>query len=96
MYGVSFLQFANRYFFKTIISRSHLKNRILAQGQGRTEFQPAAILKYFEELKRGLNTKIGTKDLFEVASDIFMARCGITVNNYSPVARIPPKPVQTQ
>ena len=32
----------------------HLKNRILAQDQGGTEFQPADILKYFEELKRGL------------------------------------------
>jgi hypothetical protein len=27
----------------------------LAQGQGGTEFQPAGILKYVEELKRGPN-----------------------------------------
>ena len=45
-------------------TRSHLKNRILVQGQGETEFQPADILKYFEELERGLNTEIGTKDFF--------------------------------
>jgi hypothetical protein len=49
---------------------SHLKNRILAQGQGGTEFQPADILKYFEDLKRVPNTEIGTKDFFEMASKI--------------------------
>jgi hypothetical protein len=49
-------------------SRSHLKNRILAQGQGGAEFQPAGILKYVEELKRGPNTEIGKKDFFEIAS----------------------------
>jgi hypothetical protein len=40
----------------------------LAQGQGGVEFQPADILKYFEELKRGPNTEIETKDFFEMAS----------------------------
>jgi len=54
------------------IFRSHLKNRILVQVQGGTEFQPADILKYFEELKRGPNTKIGTKDIFEMASSYFL------------------------
>jgi hypothetical protein len=53
---------------KEEIGRSHLKIRILAQSQGGTEFQPADILKYFEELKRGSNTEIGTKDFFEMAS----------------------------
>jgi hypothetical protein len=53
--------------------RSHLKKRILAQGQGGTEFQPAGILKYVEDLKRGPNTEIGQKDFFEIAS-IFMGR----------------------
>ena len=52
-------------------SRRHLKNRILAQGQGGTEFQPAGILKYVEDLKRGPNTEIGQKDLFEIASIYF-------------------------
>jgi hypothetical protein len=50
------------------VFRSHLKNRILAQGQGGTEFQPAGILKYVEDLKRGPNTEIGQKDFFEIAS----------------------------
>jgi rSAM/selenodomain-associated transferase 2/rSAM/selenodomain-associated transferase 1 len=51
------------------VFRSHLKNRILAQGQGGTEFQPAGILKYVEDLKRGPNTEIGEKDFFEIASN---------------------------
>ena len=60
----------------TDIYRSHLKNRILVQVQGGAEFQPADILKYFEELEFGPNTEIGTKGVFEMAS-IFMtnARC---------------------
>jgi hypothetical protein len=51
------------------ICRSHLKNRILVQGQGGGEVQPAGILKYSEELKRGPNTEIGPKDFFEIASN---------------------------
>ena len=47
--------------------RSHLKKRILAQGQGGAEFQPAGILKYVEDLERGPNTEIGPKDFFEMA-----------------------------
>jgi hypothetical protein len=46
----------------------HLKNRILAQSQGGTGFQPADILKYFDELKRDPNTEIVTKDFVEMAS----------------------------
>ena len=38
----------------------------MAQVQGGIEFQPAGILKYFKELKRGPNTEIGTKDFFEM------------------------------
>jgi hypothetical protein len=49
--------------------RSHLKIRILVQGQGGAEVQPAGILKYSEELKRGPNTEIGPKDFFEIASN---------------------------
>ena len=48
--------------------RSHLKKRILVQDQGGAEFQPAGILKYVEDLKRGANTEIGPKDFFEIAS----------------------------
>jgi hypothetical protein len=40
----------------------------LVQVQNGTEFQPADILKYFEELEFGPNTEIGTKGLFEMAS----------------------------
>ena len=49
--------------------RSHLINRILVQDQGWVEVQPAGILKYSEELKRGPNTEIGPKDIFEMASN---------------------------
>jgi len=54
-----------------IITRSHLKNRILVQGQGGAELQPAGILKYSEELERGPNTEIGPKDIFRMASIFF-------------------------
>ena len=50
--------------------RSYLKNRILVQGQGGAEVQPAGILKYSELLKRGSKTEIGTKDIFEIASNV--------------------------
>jgi len=50
-------------------TRSHLKNRILVQGRGGTEVQPAGNLKYSGELKRGLHTKIGPKDFYEIASN---------------------------
>ena len=49
-------------------TRSHLKKKILVQGQGGTKFQPAGILKYVEDLKRGPNAEIGPKDFFEIAS----------------------------
>jgi hypothetical protein len=48
-------------------SRSHLKDRILVQGQGGSRFQPAGILKYVEDLKRGPNAEIGLIDIFEIA-----------------------------
>ena len=40
----------------------------MVQGQGGAEIQPAGILKYSEELKRGPNSDIGPKDIFEIAS----------------------------
>ena len=52
----------------TSICRSYLKNKILGQGQGGHKVQPADILVYFEELERGPNAEIGTKDIFEIAS----------------------------
>ena len=48
---------------------SHLKKKILVQYRGGTEFQPAGILQYFEDLKRDANKEIGTKDFFEIASN---------------------------
>ena len=48
--------------------RSHLKNWIFAQDQGGADVQPAGILKYSEELKRGPNTEIGQKNIFQMAS----------------------------
>jgi len=53
---------------RKILIRSHLKNKMLVQCQGGLEFQPTGILKYFEELKRELNTGFGSKDIFEIAS----------------------------
>jgi hypothetical protein len=48
--------------------RSYLKKEILVQGQGGTEFQPAGILMYVEDLNRRPNAEIGLKDFFESAS----------------------------
>ena len=48
--------------------RNPLKMRILVQDQGGAKSQPAGILLYFEELRRGPNTDIGPKDHFDKAS----------------------------
>ena len=42
--------------------------RIFVQDQDGAEDQPAGILKYVEELIRGLNADIERKDFFEMAS----------------------------
>ena len=42
---------------------------MLVQDQGGTEFQPAGILKYVEDLKRGPNAEVGPKDFFEIVSN---------------------------
>jgi len=55
-----------------ILSRSHLKKRILVQVRGGAEFKTAGILKYFEDFKRGTNKEIGPKDFFEIASNTFL------------------------
>jgi hypothetical protein len=55
---------------KKIRIRSNLKNRILVQDKGEAEFQSAVILKYVEDLKRGLNAEIGPKDILEIASKV--------------------------
>jgi hypothetical protein len=44
-------------------------SRRISAGQERgTKFQTAGILRYVEELKRGPNIEIETKDFFEIAS----------------------------
>jgi hypothetical protein len=42
----------------------------LVQDKGEAEFQSAVILKYVEDLKRGLNAEIGPKDILEIASKV--------------------------
>ncbi len=51
-----------------LIYRSHLKIRIFGRDQGEAEDHSAGILKYVEDLRRGLNADIGRKDFFEMAS----------------------------
>jgi hypothetical protein len=47
-------------------------SRRRSAGQEReTEDQPAGILKYVEDLRRGLNADIGRKDFFEMNSSDF-------------------------
>jgi hypothetical protein len=50
--------------------RSYLKIRIFGRDQGEAENQSAGILKYVEDLIRGLNTDIGRKDFFEMLLNI--------------------------
>jgi hypothetical protein len=47
---------------------SDLKIRIFGRDQDEAEDQPAGILKYVEDLIRGLNADIGRKDFFEMVS----------------------------
>jgi hypothetical protein len=50
-------------------SGSYLKIRIFNRDQDEAEDQPAGILKYVEDLRRGLNADIGRKDFFEFEKD---------------------------
>ena len=43
----------------------------MVHDQGGAEFQPADILKYLGELKRGSKAEVGPKDIFEIASRNF-------------------------
>jgi hypothetical protein len=54
--------------FLRVFARSYLKIRIFIRYQDEAEDQPASILKYVEDLRRGLNADIGRKDFFEIAS----------------------------
>jgi hypothetical protein len=44
-------------------------SRLKAGQEREAENQPAGILKYVEDLRRGLNADIGRKDFFEMASN---------------------------
>ena len=50
------------------VIRGHLKNRIFDSNQGATENQPAGILKYVEDLRRGSNAELVRKDIFKIIS----------------------------
>jgi len=51
------------------MNRSHLKNRIFAEGQGGANFQTAGpALGGIEDLKRRPNAEIEPKDIFEITS----------------------------
>jgi hypothetical protein len=50
------------------VIRALLKNRILVQDRGGAEVQTGGILLYVEDLKRGTNKDIGSKDIFEMSS----------------------------
>jgi len=54
--------------FGTKVIRTHLKNRILVQDRGGAEFKTAGILLYVEDLKRGTNKDIESKDIFDMGS----------------------------
>lgn len=51
-----------------IIIEAISKKKLLVQDLGGAKFQPAGIHRYVEDLKRGPNTEIGPKDIFERAS----------------------------
>jgi hypothetical protein len=55
----------NKYFDSI---RRYFKIRIFGRDQDEAEDQPTGILKYVEDLRRGLNADIGRKDFFEIAS----------------------------
>jgi hypothetical protein len=51
-----------------ILLRNYLKIRIFGRDQDAAEDQPAGILKYVGDLRRGPNADIGRKDFFEMTS----------------------------
>ncbi len=76
-----------------VFFRSHLKNRILAQGQGGVKFQSVGILKYFEELKREHNAGFGPKDIFEIAySNILLLFLLLILCGQTAAATLPESP----
>jgi tetratricopeptide (TPR) repeat protein len=72
-----FVSLVYRFGSSKWIDRIYLKIRIFGRDQGEAETQPAGILKYVEDLRRGLNTDIGRKDFFEKASRILL--CAVVI-----------------
>jgi hypothetical protein len=65
----------DEYWFPSLVKsvrRDFLRSlpiiRIFGRDQGGAQYQPSGILKYVENLSRGLNADIGRKDFFEMAS----------------------------
>ena len=56
-----------------VFIRSYLKIRIFVRDQGEAENQPAGILKYVEDLRRGFNADIERKNFFEMASSTLLS-----------------------
>ncbi|MGA7144951.1 MAG: hypothetical protein WBY47_10645, partial [Desulfobacterales bacterium] len=53
-------------------SRSLVRRSLQVKTEDGAEDQPTGILKYVEDLIRGLNADIGRKDFFEMASKILL------------------------
>ena len=59
---------------------------MLVQDRGGFLFQPAGILKYVEDLKRGANKDMGPKDFFEMACNkkrVYLPNKGFIENTVS-------------
>ena len=54
-----------------LVTRSHLKKRILGQNRGGREDQTGGILQYFEDMSRAPNKEFGPKNFFEIASSLW-------------------------
>jgi hypothetical protein len=68
---IPFILFSSKNISRPVLYsafRSNLKIRIFGRNQGVAEDQPAGMLKYVKDLRRGLNADIGRKDFFEIAS----------------------------
>jgi hypothetical protein len=58
---------AAEWHIRTCNDTSHLKIKFLVQYQGASEFQPASLHQYVEDLRDGANAEFGLKDYFEIA-----------------------------
>jgi len=65
---ISYVVQKKSHIFGFDIPESYLKIRIFGRNQDEAENQPTGILKYVEDLIRGLNADIGRKDFFEMIS----------------------------